>query len=86
MSKFLAFLGKGFERHRWFRRGLALATLVLVFRMTTWSMGFAEAALLAKQSLLDAAALITAVGALPVGILTLLYSKYEDGRNVRNDS
>jgi hypothetical protein len=86
MSKTLAFLAKGFEKHQWFRRGLVIVTLVLVIRMTHWSMGFAEAALLAKQSLLDTAALVTAVGALPVGILTLLYNKYSEGRNVSDDT
>lgn len=82
MKRVLTFLAKGFEQHQWFRRGLVISTLVLVYRMTTWGMDFAERALLADKSLLDAAALVTAVGGIPVAILTILYNKYSEGRNV----
>jgi hypothetical protein len=80
LAKLASFLERGFNKNLWFRRGLAIAVLVLVFRMTNWGMSFAEATLAAKASLLDAAALVAAVGGIPTALLTILFNKYTDTR------
>jgi hypothetical protein len=69
------------EEGAWFRRGVAIAILVLTYRLTEWAARFAEAALAAKSDLMAVAATITAVAGVPLALLTLLLNKYTASRN-----
>lgn len=68
------------DKGAWFRRALAVVAILMTWSLTQWASGFAERALLAKVSLLDTAALITAVAGIPIGLLTVLFNKYVDSR------
>ncbi len=68
------------DRGAWFRRGLAAATLVLAFSLTAWGMKFADSALMAKADLMGVAAVIGAVAAIPLALLTMLFRGYVDSR------
>lgn len=70
----------------WFRRGLALAVLVFTFRLTNWGAQYAMMALMGpeKVDLLGVAGVITAVAAIPLGLITLVFNKYNEMK--ANDS
>lgn len=68
------------EEGAWFRRGLAVSTVILTFQLTTWAAKFAESALAAKADLMAVAATIGAVSGVPLALLTLLFNKYSDSR------
>lgn len=68
------------ERGLWFRRGLYVATFWLTISLTTWAATYAEAALAQKATLLDVAAVITAVAGIPLALLTMLFNRYVEGR------
>jgi ABC-type nitrate/sulfonate/bicarbonate transport system permease component len=70
-------LAQGF----WFRRGLAATVLAFCWHLTDWGASFAEKALTSKADLMAVAAVIGAVAAIPLGLLTLLFNKYVEGRN-----
>lgn len=76
LSKFLGL--------RWFRRALAIAVLMFTFRLTTWGANYAMLAIATDKDLMGVAAVIGAVAAIPLGLLTLLFNKYEEKR--QNDS
>lgn len=63
--------------HLVFRRALILAILWFTYRLTTWGMTFADHALSIGADLLGVAAILGAVAAMPLGILTLLFNKYD---------
>lgn len=86
LKKVLEGLELRLERGLWFRRGLAIVVMVLVFRLTTWGMHYAQQALDGKAALLDVAAVITAVAGIPVALLTLLFNKYVENRNDSSSS
>jgi hypothetical protein len=67
-----------------FRRGLIIAILLFTYRLTTWGMQYADKALLAGADLLGVAAILGAVAAMPLGILTLLFNKYDSLRKQEN--
>lgn len=81
MTKLFEWIETRLDKGAWFRRILAVVTVFLVFRMTYWATEYAEKALLAKVSLLDGAAIITAVAGIPVALLTLIFNKYVDSRS-----
>lgn len=64
----------------WFRRGIVIFTLVLTYRLTSWSTVYAITAITAKADLVGTAGVITAVAGIPLGLLTLLFNKYVDSR------
>jgi hypothetical protein len=68
----------------WFRRGLAIAVLCYTFRLTTWSGTFAYTALLNGSDLTGVAAIIAAVAAIPLGLLTLVFQKYNESRTTED--
>lgn len=65
----------------WFRRFLALATLGFCYRLTEWAAWFSQEALTNKADLIGTAGIVTAVAAIPLGMLTLLFNKYTEVRN-----
>jgi hypothetical protein len=69
---------------RWFRRALIIAVLCFTFRLTTWGANYAVMALSLDKDLVGAAAIIGAVAAIPLGLLTMLFNKYEEKR-VKDD-
>jgi hypothetical protein len=83
LTKSLIWLETRLEEGAWFRRGIAVATIVLTFQLTTWAARFAEAALAAKADLMAVAATIGAVSGVPLALLTLLFNKYTDSRGVK---
>lgn len=64
----------------WFRRGLAITTIIITVQMTTWAASFANAALTSKADLMGVAAVIGAVSGVPVVLLTILFNKYVEAR------
>lgn len=65
----------------WFRRGLAVTTVVLIFQLTSWAARFAQQALETKADLMATAAVIGAVAGVPLALLTLLFNKYAESRS-----
>ena len=65
----------------WFRRGLAVTTVVLTFQLTTWAARFAEHAMEAKADLMATAAVIGAVAGVPLALLTMLFNRYAESRS-----
>jgi hypothetical protein len=80
MNNFIQWLEQRFNTGFWFRRGIAIAVLVITIRLTEWGMRYADSALAAKADLLGVAAVIGAVAAVPIGLVTLLFSKYQEWR------
>lgn len=77
-------LDKLFDRflgQRWFRRALIVVVLIFTFRLTTWGANYAMLALTTDKDLMGVAAVIGAVAAIPLGLLTMLFNKYEEKRN-----
>lgn len=70
---------------RWFRRGLAIAVLCYTFKLTEWGARYAQLALDQKADLMGIAAIIGAVAAIPLGLLTLVFNKYNEVRT-KDDS
>lgn len=68
----------------YFRRGLAVAVLILTYKLTEWGMMFANIALNKDSDLVGTAAVITAVSGIPVALLTLLLNKYVETRTQEN--
>jgi hypothetical protein len=84
LTKALIWLETRLEEGAWFRRGIAVAVLVLTYRLTEWAARFAEKALAAKADLLATAATITAVAGVPLALLTLLFNKYATSRSQKS--
>lgn len=55
----------------------------MAYTLTAWAMAFASTALAIKSDLMGAAAVIAAVSAAPIAILTMLVNNY---LKVRNDN
>lgn len=55
--------------------------LVFTWHLSDWGAEFAGKALLSKADLMGVAAVIGAVAAIPLGLLTLLFNKYVEGRS-----
>lgn len=68
----------------WFRRGLACSVLFYTFHLTNWGAKFAEKALSEKADLVGTAGILTALAAIPLGLLTLVFNKYTETKT--NDS
>lgn len=66
----------------WFRRLLAIAVLLGSYRLTEWAMIFANSALQAKADLIGTAGILAAVTAAPVGLLTVMFSNYNEKRAI----
>lgn len=62
----------------WFGELLLLFIIGFTVKLTIWGMQFADLALQAKVSLVDAAASIGAVAGIPIAMLTLALNKYLD--------
>lgn len=67
----------------WFRRGLAVTTIIITVQMTTWAAKYANLALAEKADLMGVAAVIGAVSGVPVVLLTILFNKYVETREVK---
>lgn len=67
----------------WIRVVLLGAVLWIALDLTRWAMAFASTALATKADLMGAAAVVGAVSAAPIAILTLLLTKYMEMRNGR---
>ncbi len=80
MTAFFVWLETRLKEGMWFRRGLALAVLAFTWHLTDWGAAFAQQALTLKADLMACAAVIGAVAAIPLGLLTLLFNKYVEGR------
>lgn len=61
----------------WVRRAYLVAATVLAWKVTHWSMSFAETTKLAG---VDAAAVIAAVGAPVMAVLTFAFNSYLESR------
>lgn len=68
----------------WFSRGLAISILLFTFKLTEWGARFAEAALGSKSDLTGTAAIIGAVAAIPLALLTLLFNNYSEKRKAND--
>jgi uncharacterized lipoprotein YddW (UPF0748 family) len=82
---------KGFDTSSWFRRGLVVTIILMTYRLTEWGAKYANTALdmIANGKTIDlmaVAALIGAVAAAPVAIITLLVNKYVETRNNESNS
>lgn len=64
----------------WIRVALLGAVLYTALRLSEWAMAFASTALATKADLMGAAAVVGAVSAAPIAILSLLLSKYMEFR------
>lgn len=64
----------------WFRRCLAIAVLLYTFRLTNWGAQYAMLALGTGADLMGVAAIIGAVAAIPLGLVTLVFNKYNEKR------
>lgn len=64
----------------WLTEALVVAVIALAVKLTAWSAQYADTALVAKADLMGVAAVIAAVAAAPLGILTLLLNKYSEIR------
>lgn len=65
----------------WIRVGLLAGMFYIAWQLTQWAMAFGSTALATKADLMGAAAVIGAVSAAPIAILTLLVTKYMEFRN-----
>lgn len=64
----------------WIRVALLGAVLWIALDLTRWATAFASTALATKADLMGAAAVVGAVSAAPIAILTLLLTKYMEFR------
>lgn len=64
----------------WIRVALLGAVLYTAIRLSEWAMAFGSTALATKADLMGAAAVVGAVSAAPIAILTLLLTKYMEFR------
>jgi hypothetical protein len=62
------------EEGAWFRRLYVVAATVLIWNVTRWAMGYAEAN--ASRPGLDVAAIIAAVSAVPGAVVTFAFNQY----------
>lgn len=60
----------------WFGELFIIFVCYIAVRLTTWGMWFADRALDKGSDLTGAAAILAAVGALPLGLLTLVATNY----------
>lgn len=71
---------------RFFSRGLIVAVFWMAWRFSEWSWAFAGTAIAQeKPDLTGAAAVIGAVGVLPLGLVTLAVNKYMEMRRSNAD-
>jgi hypothetical protein len=59
--------------------------IFLSFKLTNWSIAYAGIAIALNKDLMATAAVITAVGGVPVALLTILVNKYQDIRNANSN-
>ena len=64
----------------YFRRFLAIATLFIGYGLTEQAFRFAWVALQSKADLMGTAGILTAITALPLGFVTLVYKNYVEQR------
>jgi hypothetical protein len=64
----------------YFRRGLAIAVLFYTFHLTKWAGSFALLALAKGGDLVGTAGVVTAISAIPLGLLALIFKWYDDKR------
>jgi hypothetical protein len=67
---------------KWFTRGLSIAVLVYTFRLTNWGASYATMAIMqGEKDLMGVAAIIGAVAAIPLGLITLVLKIYSEKAN-----
>jgi ABC-type nitrate/sulfonate/bicarbonate transport system permease component len=81
VTRFFEWIETRLAQGLWFRRGLAIAVLAFTWHLTDWGSLYAQQALTLKADLMAVAAVIGAVAAIPLGLLTLLFNKYVEGRS-----
>jgi hypothetical protein len=74
LTKALIWLETRLEEGAWFRRIYVFLATLLIWRVTVWSMGYAEAN--ASRPGLDVAAIIAAVSAVPGAVVTFAFNQY----------
>jgi len=80
MTRWFQWVETRLEEGAWFRRLYVIAATCLIWRVTVWAMGFAEAN--AMRPGIEVAAIIAAVSAVPGAVVTFAFNQYLNTRTV----